>query len=395
MKILMIGDSPLYNTGFANVLRTLADYFVSLNHQVKIIGWHYKNEDYDCNKYKYKIIPSQPYGIKELCQILETEKFDLLFTLADLFMIEEIPAVLNKYNYKMLWMAYFPIDSFPIHSKHRELIKRMDFPITYSEFGINAVKEIVYNLNIEYIPHGLHFEKYKQLDKEKTKAEYNLQNKFVVGYVGTNQIRKQIDRLLMGFKKSICFSYDTENCKECFRDCGINKIQSDNSVLYLHTQLNNSVGYDLVELVKRYKLEKLVHITNGINYVKGLDEISYNKLLNIFDVLVLPSQGEGCGLPILEGSYLGIPVLSQGYSAIEYNPEKNNLIKIKDYILDIELSTQRALIDTDDLANKIISYRTEYFNNGTTVNGNYTDYIRKNFDWKIQLLKFKELLNKI
>jgi glycosyltransferase involved in cell wall biosynthesis len=76
------------------------------------------------------------------------------------------------------------------------------------------------------------------------------------------------------------------------------------------------VGYDLVTLLHRYRLEGRADLSGpGFDVARPLADEQVNRLYNLCDVTVLPSTGEGFGLPIIESLAAGVPVVATDYSA--------------------------------------------------------------------------------
>lgn len=405
-RILFMGDSPTYNTGFAYVLKNLLTFFQKTNKfDIHCIGWKYNGEPYNRAELPFPIYPAKPFGAMELASWIDKLQPDIVFTLGDLFMIREIPRVIQKVKkyVRPKWVAYFPIDSAPLHQDDKNLLKYIDYPITYSKFAVEACKKLAPNINVENIPHGIWPKKYDSSQKKEIKKIQKFDNKYVVGFVGTNQERKQPARLLEVFKKFTCGYYNTKGnvCKNCIGHCSKYTNCKPDARLYLHTQIFDNpdptsyTGYDLYELIHRYKLGKLIWNTPNIDYVKGLPEHVYITLLNCFNILWMGTQGEGCGIPTMEASALGIPVLTTNYSANEYNPDENNLIDVDTFLVDRKLSTLRALCDTNDAADKMNKYYERWKENGDEVFTNYKEYIFNKFDFNCILNRWLEIFSSI
>jgi glycosyltransferase involved in cell wall biosynthesis len=79
-----------------------------------------------------------------------------------------------------------------------------------------------------------------------------------------------------------------------------------------------------------------------------------NRLYNLFDVTVLPSGGEGFGLPIIESLAAGVPVVATDYSACpELVRRRGELVRALTTVTVGVNVIEHAVIDVDDLAARI------------------------------------------
>jgi glycosyltransferase involved in cell wall biosynthesis len=79
-----------------------------------------------------------------------------------------------------------------------------------------------------------------------------------------------------------------------------------------------------------------------------------NRLYNLCDVTVLPSTGEGFGLPIIESLAAGVPVVATDYSACpELVRGRGELARILTTVTAGTNLIEQAVLDVDDLAARI------------------------------------------
>jgi len=118
---------------------------------------------------------------------------------------------------------------------------------------------------------------------------------FVVGCVARNQPRKQIPTLIKAFAR---FAH---NKGDVF--------------LWLH-MAPQDVGWSLEELLDLHGLSGRSGFTSGLTPAIGLPDERLNEVYNAFDVMALPTAGEGFGLPLLESMAAGVPVLATDSNTI-------------------------------------------------------------------------------
>jgi glycosyltransferase involved in cell wall biosynthesis len=173
------------------------------------------------------------------------------------------------------------------------------------------------------IEHGVDLEDFKPLEKDVVKHKFSLQDKFVVGFVGRNQTRKMIDRLMLGFSH---FAKDKSDV-----------------VLLMHTDEEPvQQGWSLKYMQWLYKIEDKMKLTKtGLDVFarQNIGEPMMNEIYNLMDVFCYATGGEGFGLPAIECQASGIPLLMTDCStALDLCRPENRIPVLKDvYNRDVEI----------------------------------------------------------
>jgi glycosyltransferase involved in cell wall biosynthesis len=173
-------------------------------------------------------------------------------------------------------------------------------------------------------------------------------DKFIVTNLNRNQHRKDIPRTIAAFKE--------------FRK------EVPNSVLYLHMAAKDQ-GWNLDEVVKAYgfntKEDVLFPDKFGPN--QGYPREVVNMIYNASDLIVSTTLGEGWGLSWVEAMATKTPVLMPANTVM-----KDLITEDRGYLCDSgtrpELHTVlphdneviRPLVDTSDMANKMIEISANY-----------------------------------
>ena len=336
LRILWVSDSPLLGTGFGRVTRELVTRLARVpGLEAACLGWGYDGWPYDRARFPAAIYPSHAptHGQDTFEKVVHEFQPDIVVTLAELWMIDWLPAHPVRPRFK--WIAYFPVDGAPFYPPWEPIMKDADEVVAMSEFGREVFQSGVPSKRIHQIYHGVDPAVFRPLpDRDRLKSHERFRDKFVVGCVARNQPRKNLPALVKAF---------------ALLSSRINNVH-----LYLHMNPCD-VGYDLVTLLRRYQLDGRADVT-GPNFSldQALDDEQLNRLYNLFDVTVLPSTGEGFGLPIIESLAAGVPVVATDYSACpELVRGRGELVKVITTVTMGVNLIEHAVIDGEDLAGRI------------------------------------------
>lgn len=307
MRILYWGDSPTVATGLGNVSKNLLSH-LSRNHEITVIGVNDRGGYKDPKEYPYKIYPAiydnyyDVWGALRLINVfkkqdkeIKEESFDVFITNLDFFLfselkvdgitlLEHLKIVMPKDIKKII---YTPIDNEIIYKKWLEVFKFFDRIYVPSYYTRNVLKKYGFN-NVKVIYYPLDTQNFypKQMpDKPK--------DKFVIGYVGRNQWRKDLFSLIK------IFSEFKRRHKEAY--------------LYIHTNPTDKEqqGWNLLDILKHYDLylyqDYFVPVDLDVN--KGQERKKMVDVYNYFDVFLSSSTGEGFGMPYAESLLCEVPII--------------------------------------------------------------------------------------
>jgi glycosyltransferase involved in cell wall biosynthesis len=262
-------------------------------------------------------------------------------------MDEAVKDVMKGQPWKLA--SIFPVDGQPSVPFWEGILKFIDYPIAMSRYGLEVLKDDFPQLGQEwhdrvtYIPHGVdtNFFKPKIVDRPD--------NAFIVGCVARNQHRKNIPRLMRGYAHFI---------KE-------NNLSPEDSKLLLHMDHNDFMGWKIMEMAKYLKIDKyMVPPTCGaIDKGEGVPEERMVEIFNLMDVFVLPTAGEGFGIPTVEAMACGVPICvtnyTTGYELVKMeDPEKGEMPLMplgdeadngRDYLIDDDWSDRGCLLPYKDM----------------------------------------------
>jgi len=333
VKILWVSDSPLVGSGFGRVTREITTRLAKVpGLEVACLGWSYDGWPYDRARFPLVIYPSHgpSHGPENFERVIHEFKPNVVITLAEIWMIDWLHAHPVRPQFK--WIGYFPLDGGPFYSPWEPMLKNVDELVAVSDFGRRVFQDGVPSRRIHVIHHGVDTAAFRPLaERARLKSHERFRGKFVIGCVARNQPRKNIPALVKAFARL---------CERI-----------DNLHLYLHMNPCD-VGYDIVTLLHRYGLEGKADVSGpDFSLHQALEDEQLNRLYNVFDLTVLPSAGEGFGLPIIESFAAGVPVVATDYSACsELVRGRGELVRILTTTTVGANLIEHAVIDVDDLA---------------------------------------------
>ena len=366
LRLLWVSDSPALNTGFAKVTReVLARLAADERYEVASFGW-FENPA-ATHEAPYPVFAADAqYGENNFPSVTDAFQPDVVITLGDVWMVDWIAESPCRKDFA--WVGYVPIEGTPLPSSWLEVLAEMDQVVTMSRFGETALQ----SLHPIYIPFGVDTDVFRPLpNRAALRAEQGLTDRFVIGCVARNQPRKQYPLLLQAFAELL------NTCPE--------------SVLYLHTDPNDSLGWPLEELISRYELTDSVGLAEGVTVTQGVDESELNQIYNCFDVLVLPTLAERLPLPFLEGLAAGLPIVGTDCSSCpELVAGHGELIRVKTELTTAPYGIEYAFADAAHLVEIL-----ETLHNDPDLRGEYGNaghVFAQAFAWEALMERWHDLL---
>jgi glycosyltransferase involved in cell wall biosynthesis len=283
LRILWQSVAPWHMTGYGNETATICKILQELGHEV-IISAYYGLMD--GGFIRWRGIPVHPadkaWGVEKTKAYVDKFKCDIAITFQDIWTFPP------GFGSDFPWYPYFPVDHEPIPPLVKERLAFARKPICYSKSAVKELQKA--NINSYYVPHSFDMEVYKP---NKTDTLHFDDGKFVIGCVGTNRgLRKNLSGLLEAFAT-------------------FHKKHTD-STLYVHTNpAGHSLGdLNLTLLANELGIMDSVIFPSKDDYGSGaFTEEWMAKMYNSLDVFLLPSRGEGFGMPIIEAQACGVPVI--------------------------------------------------------------------------------------
>jgi glycosyltransferase involved in cell wall biosynthesis len=252
---------------------------------------------FEGSKMEWNGIPLYPndvrdWGVKYNKMFYDDHKADILLTLQDTW-------VLQKLDVRMNWVPWAPIDHDPAPPEVLNMLKNhggIVKPIAMSKYGQRKLKDA--GIDSYYIPHGVNTHLFSPQEewRKDLRKQHGWDDKFVIGTVGTNTVeRKNWIASLKAVKEFYSKHKDV--------------------AYYMHTDMHHSMGIDLDALRYELGLEDITYYPKFEKMVIGVRAEALAHLYNAMDVFLLPSKGEGFGIPIVEAQSCGVPVITTNCTA--------------------------------------------------------------------------------
>jgi glycosyltransferase involved in cell wall biosynthesis len=196
--------------------------------------------------------------------------------------------------------AWVPIDHDPMPPAVLANLREIKYIWAMSRFGERKIREA--GLVCDYVPHGVETDVYKPTDRAAARAKWGIKDdQFFAVTVAANKgwpSRKNIDKMVKAWSKFVQDHPD--------------------AILYMHTQPTGQyASVDLVQMTRFYGIpEKNIRFPDLYRFTRNeYTPQILNDLYNAADVFVLPSAGEGFGVPALEAQSAGCPVIVSDFTA--------------------------------------------------------------------------------
>lgn len=303
-KILFVGEHPFSHTGNAHMMTELLSSIDTEKYEIVCFAVNEINH-WELNIFKtipFSILPARMgsdwWGKEKLLDVIKTVSFDILLMVGiDIWryssIMDQIAGVRNQKGFKWVWIA--PYD---LHNKRSDWFSwfnMLDYPCVYSRYGYEMLKNDV--PGVRYFRPPLCFsDEFRSFEKEerhnaRRECFKGLDNdKFLLGFVGGNMIRKDLPTLIKAFLEA--------------------KKTNQNLVLYLHTQTEGA--YHFIQMFRDWGGK------TGDLVIKAADTYSIKRMVEVYnglDCLVNCTMQEGLSWTPLEAMLCGTPVIASRSTA--------------------------------------------------------------------------------
>jgi glycosyltransferase involved in cell wall biosynthesis len=295
MKILWVSNAPFIGSGYGVQTHLFTQLAKQDGHEPVVFGF-YGHHGPPMMADGVEILPASydGYGNDMLAAHIEHYKPDMTVSLIDVWVLPD------EFLSSKQVAAWVPIDHNPIPPLVLEKLHQTRQIWAMSRFGEKLMRQA--GLKPFYVPHGVDTTVYQPLDRQAARAGWNIrEDQFFVVSVAANKgfpSRKNIPQLLKAWGKFVQTHPD--------------------AVLYLHTDTTGThSGLNIGEMAAFYGIPAAnLRLPDMYRYMRSeYSAVMLNKLYNAADVFVLPSAGEGFGVPVIEAQAAGCPVIVTDFTA--------------------------------------------------------------------------------
>lgn len=250
-------------------------------------------------------LPNEIGGIQVLPVGLDPLGSDLMLNHAQAMRAHAVISLVDAWGLngdvmkRVAWYPMTPVDTQPAAPRVVDALKSAKRPIAIAQYGVQELRRAGYDPY--YIPHVVDPAVWYPRDKQRARAAINFANeRFMVSFVGVNDStpnRKGIPELLMAW--------------QIFTE------RHPDALLYLHTAehgnlpVSNIGGVRIDVMLKTFGINpQTVHMVEQYRYRTGIPHSELANIAAASDVFILPTRGEGFGLPLLEFQRVGTPVIT-------------------------------------------------------------------------------------
>ena len=295
-------------TGFSKAGATTAKYLAK-TFDVSYVahdytGLSFENEGYTVHR------GNADYSAQEINQHILRYDYDVLLYLGEPW---------GAQNYKHIdfgdckTIIHVPTDGLPLDSYLSAVKDDFDLIVPMSKFGKLTLESADIDC-AESIPLSFNSKYYKPLSEPKfrtVREELELEDKFVVNFVGRQQERKNLMSMIVAYSK---FAVDKSDV-----------------VLLLTITIDNHADFELLQLIQMLGIGDKVKIIQ-MNHGNMLSDEELASIYSVSDVYLSTSCSEGFDMPVLESIACGTPAIVSKYSAhIELVTGHGELIDIEYY----------------------------------------------------------------
>lgn len=247
-------------------------------------------------------VGKDPLGSDSVLEHFRRGGFHAAVSLVDPWGLQ--PAIMRQ----IPWFPFAPIDTRPVSPRNVEALKGCVRPIALTQDGARELQNA--GLTPLYLPHGYDPTIWHPADRAAAREALGIDpNVFFAAFIGVNDSlpsRKGIAELLFAWQP--------------FRR------EHEDVLLYLHSDPEGNIpergehgGIDIGAMLRTLQLhdDPSIKLADVFRYrTQSIPSAELARVAAAADVLVLPSKGEGFGVPIIEFAACGTPSIVTNFGSM-------------------------------------------------------------------------------
>jgi D-inositol-3-phosphate glycosyltransferase len=300
-RLLWVGDA-VATTGFARITHQVLARLDAWD--VVVLGLNYNG---DPHPYPYPIYPCYPggdaFGVRRVARMVEVWKPDVV-------LVQQDPWNVAPYVDEIRTVDRFVpiVGAIAVDGRNCQVDALADLALTifWTDFAVDEAHKAGARGPRAVVPLGVDLDVYHPVDAAEARTALDfkgagvpidLADAFIVGNVNRNQPRKRLDLTIAYFAEWVA-------------SAGV-----EDAYLFLHVAPTGEAGCDVKQLMRYYGLQgRLILAEPPVG--TGVSEAALRATYGCFSVQLTTTQGEGFGLPTLEGMACGVPQIVPDWAAL-------------------------------------------------------------------------------
>jgi len=304
-RILWLSNAPWGGSGYAEQTALFVPRLQAQGHELAVAA-NYGLNGTRLERDGLLIYPADNvYGNRTLATYADDFRADQVIALCDAWVLSP-----DEWPEQLTAAVWAPVDHTPIPpAVARVLGNRRIRPVAMSRFGERMMRDA--GLDPLYVPHGIDTGVFRPMPEIRGQIRDELgipRDAFLAGMVAANVGNPMVPR--KAFPQALtAFARFAE--------------RHDDAWLYCHTEGNprhGSGGTNLYQLAERRGCPAgRVRLPADKSWHLGMPAQFVAFVYQALDVLLMPSMGEGFGIPLVEAQACGVPVIASDHSAMTEN----------------------------------------------------------------------------
>lgn len=299
LRILWHSNAVWARSGYGGQSKINGEAIAQLGHTVHYsANWGLQGSivDLDANTKVYPSLRAESGDDLLLPSHAEAMKADIVITLYDAWTFD--PVITKQF----CWIPWLPIDMDRISKQHYQALAPAYRVIAFTRYGQKKLKEV--GIESSYVPHSLDTRIWRPLDKAEAREGLGFPpDKFIVLVTAMNKgypARKAFPEILWAWK-------------------AFAEGKKDKVLLHFHSNDGPAIGGPSIRgMASELGITpETLSIADQYSYFLGYKTSYMVGLTNAADVLLLPSYGEGFGIPLIEAQSVGVPVITSDFGAMK------------------------------------------------------------------------------